>query len=159
MEEKKKKQTSSFKKESLKDNSQLDSDAEGIVETTSKNYPRDKQGEKESYQLASMIAKFLSEKKCNDIVIVNLGGKAVIADYFVIAVVNSTTAVKALTDYVDEKLSKDYDIEPLRRDIGVKWNAIDYSSVILHIQHEEIKDTYDIASLWNDGTNVEQYKG
>lgn len=105
-------------------------------------------------ELANKIACYLDDKKARDIVLVDLMGKTIIADYFVIASTSSTTAVRALTEYVDEKLSKDYKIEPLRRDIDEKWAAIDYGSVILHILLDETRDFYQIEKLWNNGTNV-----
>ena len=69
----------------------------------------------DAYVLAKKIAAILDEKKARDIVIIDLSERSIIADYFVIASGRSTTAVKALTDNVDDKLSKE-GIEPLRRD-------------------------------------------
>ncbi|MDE7395449.1 MAG: bis(5'-nucleosyl)-tetraphosphatase (symmetrical) YqeK, partial [Clostridiales bacterium] len=67
----------------------------------------------ESKALADYIAARLSEKKGKDVVLINVGQRTVIADYFVVCGANSTTAVRALADYVDEKLSKEQGIEPL----------------------------------------------
>ncbi len=110
-----------------------------------------------SYELAYTIAQYLDDKKARDITLIDLCGKTIIADYFVIATVGSTTAVRALTDFIDEKLSKDHGIEPLRRDIDAKWAAIDYGSVIMHIQCEDTRKFYDLERLWSDGTNVERF--
>ena len=107
--------------------------------------------------LARKIAKFLDDKKGFDIVLIDLNGKTIVADYFVIASANSTTQVKALTEFVDEKLSKDYGIEPLRRDSDNKWAAIDYGSVIMHIQLKETREFYNLERLWSDGSNLIKY--
>ena len=106
--------------------------------------------------LAYRIAALLDDKKGRDITLVKLAHKTIIADYFVVASAFSTTAVRALTDYVDERLSKDFGVEPLRRDIDPKWAAIDYGSVILHIQLDEVRKFYDLERLWSDGTNVKR---
>ena len=108
--------------------------------------------------LARKIAAVLDEKKASDIVIIDLSEKSIIADYFVIASGRSTTAVKSLTDNVDEKLSKE-GIEPLRRDgfSEAKWIAVDYGSVILHVFHEETREYYRLERLWIDGGNCEKY--
>lgn len=103
--------------------------------------------------LAQTIGRLLLDKKAKDIVLIDIAGKTIIADYFVVASASSTTAVKALCDYVDEKLSKDYGIEPLRRDIDSKWAAVDYGSVILHILHDEARSFYQLERLWDNGTN------
>ena len=83
--------------------------------------------------------------------------KTVLADCFVIAGANSTTAVKAMADYVDEKLSKDHGIEPLRRDISPKWAALDYGDVIVHVQHAEAREFYRLEKLWDNGDNVTRF--
>lgn len=56
--------------------------------------------------LSDAIAALLDSKKGKDVVTVNLEGKTIIADYFVIASAFSTTAVKALASFVEEDLSK-----------------------------------------------------
>ena len=112
----------------------------------------------DAYALARKIAAVLDEKKASDIVIIDLSEKSIIADYFVIASGRSTTAVKSLTDNVDEKLSKE-GIEPLRRDgfSEAKWIAVDYGSVILHVFNEETREYYRLERLWIDGGNCEKY--
>lgn len=107
--------------------------------------------------LAEFIAEKLSEKKGRDIVIIDVAQKTVLADCFVIAGANSTTAVKAMADYVDEKLSKDHGIEPLRRDISPKWAALDYGDVIVHVQHAEAREFYRLEKLWDNGDNVTRF--
>jgi len=107
--------------------------------------------------LAYKIAKILDDKKGRDITIIDLQEKTIIADYFVIASAFSTTAVRALTDIVDEELSKKMGIEPLRRDIDPAWACVDYGSVILHVQLEETRDFYNLERLWSSGDNVERF--
>lgn len=109
---------------------------------------------KDGKTMANFIAHCLSEKKARDVVILDVTQKTVLADCFVIAGANSTTAVKALADYVDEKLSKDHGIEPLRRDISPKWAVLDYGDVIVHIQHNEAREFYRLEKLWDTGDNI-----
>ena len=109
-------------------------------------------------QLAEFIAEKLGDKKGRDIVIIDVAEKTVIADCFVIAGAGSATAVKAMADYVDEKLSKDHFIEPLRRDISPKWAVLDYGDVIVHIQHEEAREFYRLEKLWDNGDNITRYR-
>ena len=117
-----------------------------------------KSTKQDAYVLAKKIAAVLDEKKGRDIVIIDLSDKSIIADYFVIASGKSTTAVKSLTDNVDEKLSKE-GIEPLRRDgfSEAKWIAVDYGSVIMHVFHEETREYYHLERLWIDGANYEKF--
>ena len=112
--------------------------------------------EMSSVQLAREMANVLVDKKGKDIVIIDLKGKTIIADYFVLASAKSTVAVRALADNVDEKLSKEFGIEPRGRDIDPKWVAVDYGCVILHIFHEDAREFFKLERLWDDGDNIEK---
>lgn len=105
-------------------------------------------------ELAYKIAELLAEKKAKDVIIIDIKEKTVLADYFVVCSANSTTQVRALADHVDEKLSKDYGIEPRGRDVDSKWVAVDYNTVILHVFHHDTREFYNLERLWNDGENI-----
>ncbi len=102
--------------------------------------------------LAGAIAYLLDLKKGKNIVTIDLNGKTTIADYFVIASAFSTTQVKALSNYVEDELSK-CGIEPLHHDVDQKWVALDYGFVIVHVFYKELRDFYRIERLWEGGTN------
>ena len=102
--------------------------------------------------LSGAIAYLLDLKKGKNVVTIDLNGKTVIADYFVIASAYSTTAVKALSNYVEDELAK-RGIEPIHRDVDQKWVALDYGYVIMHVFYKELRDFYRIERLWEDGTD------
>lgn len=102
--------------------------------------------------LSAAIAYLLDLKKGKNIVTIDLSGKTVIADYFVIASAYSTTAVKALSNYVEDELAK-CGVEPIHRDVDQKWVALDYGYVIVHVFYKELRDFYRIERLWEDGTD------
>lgn len=113
----------------------------------------------QAHDLAYTIGEFLNEKKAMDIELIDISQQTIIADYFVVASATSTTQVRALAEYVDEKLSKNYKIEPARREIDSKWYVVDYGSVIVHIFYDELRKFYQLERLWADGTNVERIGG
>lgn len=113
---------------------------------------------KEPKDLCDLIAKGLSDKKAQNIDIVDLSGKTTLADYFVIATGSSTTHVRALYEDLDELLSKKFALEPLRRDVDKDWIAVDYGSVIVHIFRKETREFYNIERLWSDGKNISRLK-
>ena len=102
--------------------------------------------------LSAAIAYLLDLKKGKNIVTIDLSGKTVIADYFVIASAYSTTAVKALSNYVEDELSK-CGVEPIHRYVDQKWVALDYGYVIVHVFYKELRDFYRIERLWEDGAD------
>ena len=113
----------------------------------------------EGYELAKACAKALSEKKAQDIVILDVHEQTVVCSYFVIASGRSTTQVRALADNVDERLSQWSGLEPARKE-GVRegrWAVLDYGAVVVHIFNDESRDFYRLERLWENGENITKY--
>ncbi len=108
-----------------------------------------------SEEKALKIAKLIDDKKGSNIKILELKDLTIIADYFVICSCESTTQVKALTEYVDEMMKKE-GIRPL----GIEgfnhahWVLMDYNDVIVHIFLEEQRYYYDLERLWLDAPRI-----
>lgn len=113
----------------------------------------------EEVKILDLVCNILDSKKAEDIKIIDLMGKTIIADHFVICTGRSTTHVKSLADNLDEEMSKVHGIEPLRiegKQEG-KWAVVDYGDVIVHIFHQEIRHVYELEDLWDDGTNIKDF--
>lgn len=107
--------------------------------------------------IAKAVAAELSLHKAHDIDVIELGDKTIIADYFVIASATSSTAVKALYGYVEDRLTKQFGLDPSKRDVDKEWVALDYGGVIVHIFTDETREFYNIERLWADGKNITRY--
>ena len=113
----------------------------------------------ETKRFTEEICKFLSSKKAEDILTIDVREKTVLCDYFVIASGRSTTQVKALCENLEEKFSKE-GVEP-RRTEGVRdgrWGVVDYGDVIVHIFNDESRLFYHLERLWEEGDNVKRYE-
>lgn len=108
--------------------------------------------------IAFAAAEELSLHKARNIDIIDIDGKTIIADYFVIASVTSTTAVKAMMGYVEDRLKKQFGIDPSKRDVNSEWTALDFGGVIIHIFTDKMRVFYNIERLWSDGHNVKRYE-
>ena len=105
-------------------------------------------------EIKNTICKELDERKAVDITVLNVAHLTVLADYFVICTARSNKQVKALAEYVSEKLEEN-GVPALRSD-GVregKWAVLDFGSVILHVFNDDTR----LEKLWADGDNVEFY--
>ena len=109
-----------------------------------------------SIELAREIARLLSEKKAEDIAAIEIKDLTTIGDYFVIASGSSNSQVKALSDAVEEGLTK-LGLEPRRIEgyQSAMWILLDYSDVIVHIFHEKTREFYSLERLWADAPRVE----
>ena len=114
----------------------------------------------ESYELAKAAAKAMSDKKAQDIVIVNVSDQTVVCSYFVIGSGKSATQVRALGDGVEEALKKQYDLAPVRTE-GLRegrWGVLDYGDVVVHVFNEESRLFHYLERLWDSGRNIERYE-
>ena len=113
----------------------------------------------ESLNLVQDICKYLSSKKAEDIVILDVREKTVLCDYFVVASGRNTTQVRALCETLEDKLAES-GIEPRRRE-GVKegrWGVLDYGDVLVHIFNDESRLFYHLERLWGEGDNIRRWE-
>lgn len=91
----------------------------------------------------------ISDKKGEDILLLDTRPVSFIADYFVIANAASERQLKAIADEIQKQLKRDR-ILPL----GVEgkpnsgWVLLDYGSVITHLFSPGMRDYYRLEKLW-----------
>lgn len=113
-----------------------------------------------SKELAQAICLALSAKKAKDIATVYVREKSSLCDYFVIASGTSSTQVRAMGEYVEEQMEKQFSLFPVREE-GMRdgrWSVLDYGDVIVHIMQDETRLFYHLERLWADGGNLEKYE-
>ena len=100
--------------------------------------------------------KALDSKKAKEIKVIEIGDLTTLADYFVIASGANVPQVKAMSDEVEEKLSK-MGLEPKRIEgyQTASWILLDYYDVIVHIFLKETRDFYSLERLWSDAEQVD----
>ena len=114
----------------------------------------------DSYKLAKACCKALSDKKAQDIVILDIADQTTLCSYFVIASGRNTVQVKALAEGVEEAVKKQFDLSPVRSE-GVRegrWGVLDFGDVVVHVFNEESRLFYYLERLWDSGKNVERYE-
>ena len=111
----------------------------------------------ESLELAKKIAGLLDNKKATDIKIIEIKELSSLGDYFVLASASNTSLTKALSDEIEEKLSKEDKLEPKRIEgyQSASWILLDYYDVIVHIFYEETRNLYSLEKLWADGREID----
>lgn len=109
----------------------------------------------EPIEMAREIADIISDKKGADIVVLDTGKVSTIADYFVIATVESERQAKAIIEDINKKL-KGHKKLPLGVDgeSTSGWVLLDYADVIVHIFDTGTRDFYDLEDLWSNAPVV-----
>jgi ribosome-associated protein len=106
--------------------------------------------------LALKAAEAALQKKAQGLVILELIGLTVIADYFVICSGESTTQVKAIIDFMEHELMLQ-GIRPIGRE-GLNyghWALLDYGDVVIHVFEQETREYYSLEKLWMDAKTIE----
>ena len=106
----------------------------------------------------SVIARILDNRLAKDITILNISNVSVMADYFIICSGTSSTQVRSLSGYVKETVKNVFGRYPNgeENDLKNRWNLLDYGDIVVHVLHEEERETYAIEKFWNHGYKVKQ---
>lgn len=102
-----------------------------------------------------MAASQADDKKARDILLLEIEPVSTLADYFVIASVDSRTQMMALADTLTDSL-KDWVGKPLNidRDKSGHWTVLDYGEVMIHILNRMDRDYYQLERFWNHARHV-----
>ena len=102
-------------------------------------------------QLAQIAGHAAADKLATDIVLIDVSDRLAITDVFVIATGSNERQVEAIVDEVEEKL-RQAGSKPLRREgkRDGRWVLLDYSEIVVHVQHAEERVFYALERLWRD---------
>ena len=109
----------------------------------------------QSKEMAKIAYNALSDKKGEEIKIIDITGISVLADYFIIANGNSDSQVNALVDNVEEELHKaGYPLRQREGQASGSWVLLDFGDIIVHVFDKENRLFYDLERIWKDGKDV-----
>lgn len=109
----------------------------------------------EPRKLAELCARRCLEKKAENVVVLDLEDKSSVADFFVICSGFSDRQVSAIADFVSAEGRKAgaklYSHEGIREG---RWALIDFGTVIVHVFQDQLRDFYNLESLWRDAPRI-----
>jgi ribosome-associated protein len=96
-------------------------------------------------------AEAASDKLADDIIAFDVSEHLAITDAFILCSAPNDRQVKAIVDGIEERL-RDLDARPLRREgeREGRWVLLDYSEIVVHVQHAEDRQYYSLEKLWKD---------
>src|SRR5438045_8320738 len=114
----------------------------------------------DSKKLALRCRELADNKKAEDIVILDVREVSSVTDYFVIASGSSEPHLRAIMDEITDKLREDHHLRPKAIDgtLQTAWVVLDYFDVIVHIMRQDVRDRYDLETLWGDAPRVKVRK-
>ena len=83
-----------------------------------------------------------------------------VTDFFVLASGTSLPHVRAIVDEVTDRLRRDHELRPRVVDGSPAggWVVLDYFDVLVHIMRADVRERYDLESLWGDAPAVKPRK-
>jgi ribosome-associated protein len=98
-----------------------------------------------------LITASLDDDKAEDVVVIDLEGKASFADYMVIATGRSDRQVGAMADHLVEKLKAEgCPRVPAEGREHRDWVLLDSGDVVVHLFRPEVRSFYNLEKLWAD---------
>ena len=110
----------------------------------------------DSRKLALLCRELADNKKAEDIVILDVRELSSVTDYFVIAAGVSEPHLRAIVDEIMDRLREDCYLRPNAIDgtFRAAWVVLDYFDVIVHVMREDVRERYDLETLWGDAPRV-----
>ena len=122
---------------------------------SSESRPRGTASDPTGEQRARLCAEFASERRAEDIIILDLRSLSTVADFFVLASADADVQLRAVADRITEGL-KEHDERVWHRegyDNG-QWIVLDYVDVVCHLFLKEKRDFYQLERLWGDAPRI-----
>lgn len=102
-------------------------------------------------ELLSTSVKAADDKRAEDIIVLNMKGISLIADYFLICHGNSDKQVQAIAREMKEKAEeKGYSVKRIEGFDEARWVLVDLGDVVAHIFHRDERSYYNLERLWGD---------
>ena len=110
----------------------------------------------DSRKLALHCRTLADNKKAEDIEILDLRELSSVTDYFVIASGTSEPHLRAIVDEISDKLREEDDLRPRAVDgtLQANWVVLDYFDVIIHVMRQDMRERYDLETLWGDAPRL-----
>lgn len=112
-------------------------------------FSRESAIELDSDAILAVVRSVLEDGKADDIVVIALRGKSVIADYFVIAGGTSSRHIGAMADKLCEAI-KSFGLPPplVDGEDTCDWVLVDIGDVVVHLFKSEVRLFYNLEKLW-----------
>ena len=96
----------------------------------------------------ALLCQSADELKALDIVVLDVRGQTIIADFFVMCSGTSTTHIRSIAEHARDVMRENgYRARPEGEPASF-WVVLDYGDAILHVLNDETREFYDLERLW-----------
>lgn len=106
--------------------------------------------------LLNVVYKAADDKRAEEIVVLNMQGVSLLADYFVICEGNSERQVQAIAREMVEKAREEgIDVKRIEGFDAARWILVDMGDVVAHVFHKDERGYYNLERLWGDAPSLD----
>lgn len=110
----------------------------------------------EALEIVKKAAAALSDKKAEDISVIDIRDISTIADYFIIATGSNANQLTAMQDAVEEEMHKaGMHLKQIEGNRNSTWILMDFQDIIVHLFSKQDRLFYDLDRIWRDGKRIE----
>ena len=104
-----------------------------------------------SLDLAMTAAKAADDKLATTVAGIDVSEQLALTDVFVIVSASTDRQVGAIVDEVEDQL-REKGAKPIRREgeRDGRWVLLDFGDIVVHVQHDEEREFYELERLWKD---------
>ena len=109
-----------------------------------------------SLDLAMTAAKAADDKLATTVAGIDVSDQLALTDVFVIVSASTDRQVGAIVDEVEDQL-REKGAKPIRREgeRDGRWVLLDFGDIVVHIQHDEEREFYELERLWKDCPEID----
>jgi ribosome-associated protein len=109
-----------------------------------------------SLELARTAATAADDKLATTIAGIDVSEQLALTDVFVIVSAATDRQVGAIVDEVEDQL-REHGAKPIRREgeRDGRWVLLDFGDIVVHIQHDEEREFYELERLWKDCPEID----
>ncbi|MGX9135345.1 ribosome silencing factor [Rummeliibacillus sp. JY-2-4R] len=101
--------------------------------------------------LLDIAFKAADDKRAENIVVLNMQGVSLLADYFLICHGNSDRQAQAIAREIADVAHKEgYEVKRIEGFDTARWILVDLGDVVCHIFHKDERQYYNLERLWAD---------
>ncbi|RXY98453.1 ribosome silencing factor [Fictibacillus sp. S7] len=107
-------------------------------------------------ELIELVVKAVDNKRAEDIIMLDMKGISLVADYFLICHGNSEKQVQAIArELKDVAAEKEINIRRMEGFDQARWVLVDMWDMVVHVFHRDERSYYNLEKLWGDAPSVD----
>lgn len=110
----------------------------------------------ESVKMARIAGQAAADKLASNVIALDVSEQLVITDVFLVCSGDSERQVGAIVNGIEQEMYK-AGYKPKRREGegDSRWILIDYTDIVVHVQHAEDRAFYALERLWRDAPTID----